>query len=107
MKQYFKLGIIVQTNNLRMPQDCNIKANIKPNTKENISVLPEAIVRTHLHSESHWDKLSAANTCSMEVRVSWMSFMRRLSVSVSSMEKRTPGNPDSVIINPKTMDFTD
>jgi len=61
-----------------------------------------ATVRTSLHNDSHWDRLSAAIICNMLVKVSWMSLISLLSVSVSSMLNKTPGKPLSVITKPAT-----
>lgn len=67
-------------------------------------MVPKDTVKTDLHKLIHFVRLSTANICSILMRVSCMSLMSCLSISVSNILNKTPGNPDSVNKNPKTND---
>lgn len=65
-----------------------------------IKYVPLDAARTSLQSISQWESFSTASDESICPKVSWISEHNFLSVSRSSIPKRSPSRPVSVILTP-------
>lgn len=65
-----------------------------------IKYIPLEAARTSLQSISQWESFSTASDDSICPKVSWISEHNFLSVSRSSIPKRSPSRPVSVILTP-------